>query len=343
MLSFFTQIYDNIIQPDLTDLLCCAMVCSSLNRCGGDFWNGFSVPNMDTQTALDKYIIKCRSENINEHTIKAKIRLISPFCVWCQKLIKDITIDELFKWLEIECKGKSPEVTFRIKTHLRQLFKYLSEVGESKVPYSLIKIRRPEHKPTNALTYDEFILLNKLCLSKKGNRRYIRWHALINMMFFSGCRRSEVLNIKVEDLDLINKTVRIKTAKTYKYSIRFFDFDIEPYLKAYKPTQKLFDLSGNAMSNMIVELTKELGIKRHISCHSFRAGLITYLHLKGWDIVDIARYVDHEDISTTQRYIDHNRAFILNKAKKTFSEKEYVNTKADIGKISIKTQIIYRK
>jgi len=110
------------------------------------------------------------------------------------------------------------------------------------------------------------------------------------------------MRIRFSDVDQINGILQVKLAKSGKWSERKFYFNLENYVKTYKPKQYLFEGCYNTAQVMIYRLIEICELKRPLTVHSYRSGCITYLSDKEMTIQDISDYIGHERIDTTMRY-----------------------------------------
>lgn len=291
---------------------------------------------INLEAHIEKYLNCCQAE-MGAYAVKKKRRYLTYFLVWCKIPPNELTIDDVFRFFNDVCPGKTEEVQYRIKTDLKCFLRYLSETSDIKLPFTLIKAKHPAHKPTTAVTYDEFIIMRDWCWdqwTQRGNKTYLRWWAMINMLFYLGCRRNELRTIELTNVDLINKSVLFKVGKTGQYKVRRYFFNLDLYLDAYNPKKYLFDVCGNQIAEMIHRICCFTNIHKDISPHSFRAGLITYLSIQGWTIQDIAEYIG-QTIEVTQGYINHNPQLLLSKADDTFRQKKTYRFEAGRVKASI--------
>lgn len=156
-----------------------------------------------------------------------------------------------------------------------------------------------------------------------------RNRAILELLFSTGMRISELINLNLEDLDLIENK-RIKKGKIFimgkgkKQRFVYLTERCKKYLEIYLKKRKdnypaLFiptrgvrvnkDTLGNVrisaryVQNRIALYRKLLGIIVPVSPHSLRHGFATYLAEKGASPVAIQRLLGHESLQTTTRYV----------------------------------------
>ncbi|MGK7394305.1 MAG: tyrosine-type recombinase/integrase [Candidatus Cyclobacteriaceae bacterium M3_2C_046] len=138
-------------------------------------------------------------------------------------------------------------------------------------------------------------------------------HRLALMMIYSnGLRRSELINLKVNDIDFIKKKVWIRGGKGRKdrYTILSEKITeiIKVYLNSYCPEIWLVEgvnrgqYSGTSLQNILKRASAKAGIKRNVTLHMLRHSYATHLLEKGVDIRYIQVLLGHNSVRTTQIY-----------------------------------------
>ena len=145
--------------------------------------------------------------------------------------------------------------------------------------------------------------------------------ALFEVLYSSGCRVSELAELKLQDVSvrLDSATVRGKGGKDRRV---FFSAEasaaLKPYLRereerlkrsgTHKGAQTLFinrngkNLSARGIRFIVSRYSSLEGTKRHVSPHTFRHTFATALIRSGADIRSVQEMLGHSSISTTQRY-----------------------------------------
>jgi integrase/recombinase XerD len=140
----------------------------------------------------------------------------------------------------------------------------------------------------NYFTDDEIKKLFKYIDGLKNDKGY-RDRAMLYFLYYTGCRRSEMLNIKWSDIDMIDKTVRIYRSKTHNWGrvnlhekvikeiVRYSD--IYGYKSDYvfpKPSDMDSPFDGNTFYDRFRSLMKRSGVTRTgLSPHSMRHTFVT--------------------------------------------------------------------
>jgi len=255
---------------------------------------------MKPATALKKYLLFCEAENLSESVIKDKKRHLEPFCLCQKKHIEKITYNDIIIYLN--SLNYSEIKNCKIKIDIRAFFKFLFSHGYCSLNYELIKFKSAHCAIGNALTEEEFNLMDNKCHELlKGyhlHRKYVRWHALHHILWETGLRAIEMT--RMDKWDNETKEFSVITAKTGRLRVGYFNFDLKPYLKYYKPKQYLFGISKRSLQNMVQVLSSVLN--RRITAHSYRRGYITRLINNGANITDVACLAGHIKIESTYGY-----------------------------------------
>ncbi len=222
---------------------------------------------------------------------------------------------------QLSKQKKSSATINRFISAVRMLFSYAVKFGHiKKNPALEIKTVKNSKKIPNFMTEAE---ITKLCNEPKVNE--ILWQSrdecLFKMMFSSGCRISEIKNLKLSDF-MENYHSAIVTGKGKKQRKVFFEKDSMQALKIYlndrkkileennikTPTDYLFiNQKGNPISVsgirfIISKYSGVQGTNHHVNPHSFRHTFATHMINNGADVRLVQEMLGHSSISTTQRY-----------------------------------------
>jgi integrase/recombinase XerC len=217
-------------------------------------------------------------------------------------------------------KNRKSSIARKLST-LRSFFKYL--VREQIVPSNPAKsVSTPKVEKTlpTTLTVDETF---RLMESPKGlpekpsgrpRERGLRDHAILELLYSSGLRVSELVGLNSNRLDLDLGVVRVM-GKGRKERIVPVGMKAIDALKAYlgergviKEEDPLFvnfsggRLTARSVGRLVKKYTRHSGIFRKVSPHSLRHTFATHLLDAGADIREIQEMLGHSSLSTTQRY-----------------------------------------
>lgn len=148
----------------------------------------------------------------------------------------------------------------------------------------------------------------------------IRNRMIIELLYSSGLRASELLSIREGDIDFLEREIRV-LGKGSKERDVFFSHSALEWITHYVNEKRLMGcgekklivnnlgepLSDRSLRRLIVEITKKAGILKHVSTHTFRHSFATHLMNKGIDLRYIQALLGHEHITTTEVYTHVSR------------------------------------
>lgn len=179
-------------------------------------------------------------------------------------------------------------------------------------------IERPKLKKSlpKTLSIDDINILLDIQLNTAFDYRN---KAMLELMYGSGLRVSEVINLTINDIDITNCFIRImgkgskeREVPLGEYSIYYLKLYLEkrPFMTKKKVCNKLFlNNHGNGMTRqgffkMLKNLLQEKGLNENISPHTLRHSFATHLINQGADLRSIQEMLGHSDISTTKIYTE---------------------------------------
>ena len=240
------------------------------------------------------------------------------------KKIDGEIIRDYLKYLD-EDKLKNSTIARRISA-LRTFYNYL--LNKNIVDTNLFNsIRNPklEKKLPNYLSYEELAkILNNIDTSTKVG---LRNRLLVELFYATGCRVSEMINIKVSDINKSNNSIRIM-GKGSKERIVYFGEYAKDYLDKYLSiidTEYLFTHDNGDKLNIhdveynISDLVKNLALKTHVTPHTLRHTFATHLLNNGADIKTVQELLGHSSLNTTGIYTHVSNERIKEVYRKTFN------------------------
>ena len=191
-----------------------------------------------------------------------------------------------------------------------------------KDPTTVITFPKEQQRLTRNIPTEQevFDLLNHTQLRDPVS---IRNRAIIELFYSCGIRTSELCNLKVGDVDLIEQTVTIVNGKGGKSRLlpigQYAAYYIEQYVtrarkymlkgKSEDPGHLFLSQRGNPFNRSTINktvmktITRNANLEKPLSCYSFRHGVASHLLANGVDITYISKLLGHESLNTTQRYL----------------------------------------
>jgi len=140
----------------------------------------------------------------------------------------------------------------------------------------------------------------------------LKHKCIISLLYSAGLRRSELLNLKPEDIESKRMLIRVQDAKGNKDRYTLLSEtvlkDLRSYYKQYKPKTYLFEgqlkeqYSPNSVGKVVSNAAIKAGIKIPVSAHILRHSFATHLLESGVDIRYIQLLLGHNSTKTTEIY-----------------------------------------
>lgn len=207
--------------------------------------------------------------------------------------------------------------TMRRKIHsLSSFFKFLHEEDYISQNYMVgIKApRAPKVLPIYVISEDMEKILSSV--DKLGGNFILRDKCLLLLLFLTGARRSELLNMRWKDINFKDMTINIIKGKGNKSRQVPMLPPLPTYLKALLDERKcdvhdyvMFSNSYNKMSTTTIKVIFQKYITKNgldgkgYTPHKCRHAFATNLAKSGIDGIDIAQLLGHEDLNTTKIYV----------------------------------------
>ena len=263
--------------------------------------------NLQEKEFWDNIVVQIKQELIVEgyssKTIKMYLIYISDFFKYIKKEIKDLTKNDILAFLAYKKETGCDNATLSlIHAALKYLFK------KNKVLFLLEDIKIPKKAKTlpKVLTRNE---IKELFSKTKFGRNRL----MLQFMYGSGCRVSEVTKIKVEDLNLKERTVIIRGGKGNKDRIIILSKEWIHGIKKYLNKKKIKSefvfskkngkpITTDTIQRIVRETAKKAGFTKKVTPHCFRHSYATHLLETGTNIRYIQALLGHSNLNTTQIY-----------------------------------------
>lgn len=144
------------------------------------------------------------------------------------------------------------------------------------------------------------------------NTKNIKHRCMLMLAYSAGLRVSEIVNLKIGDIDSIRMTIFVARAKGKKDRITTLSpillEELRKYYKVFKPKEYLFEGQGNkpyairSVQEVFSKSKKEAGVRIKGGIHTLRHSYATHLLESGTDIRFIQELLGHNSINTTLRY-----------------------------------------
>ncbi|MBN1696682.1 MAG: tyrosine-type recombinase/integrase [Spirochaetales bacterium] len=261
---------------------------------------------------LDTFKIELKNRNYAPRTIKLYCRYIKHFL-------------EFATGNKLKPEERIKNFLFQQKSHEQRRLAYSSIkifyklVIKKDCPYNLDKIRRIKRLPV--------VLANTEICEILANIKNHKHYAIIATLYSSGLRVSEVVNIKVKDLDLQNLMLSIRRSKQNKDRITIISEKLvdsyQSLVKNRKANDYLFTTNKGkkytvrTVQAILKNAVSKSDIKKAPTCHTLRHSFATHLMENGTDVKSIKNLLGHKNIKTTMIYL-HIADFSKKRIKSPF-------------------------
>lgn len=268
----------------------------------------------DLNRRIKYYLGAKRIDGLSDKTLGNYRCNLEMFAARVNKSAAKVTTDDIRGYISYLDETRHLKDT-SLQTHiniLRAFFGWLhTEERIKKNPMSKIKSLKLDKKGARqALTVEELERLRDAC-------KTYREKALIEFLVSTGCRLSEVAQLRAADLNLADRSVQV-TGKGDKDRVVYFSVRarlmVQEYIVQRKGGDGLFvsnkspyePLKPRAIQRIVRSLSERAGLEGRVHPHLLRHTFATHALNGGMDVTVIQRLLGHEDIATTQIYAELN-------------------------------------
>ena len=270
---------------------------------------------------IDAYAVWLTGEKKSSaNTLSSYTRDVRQFSEWADGngiRLAQVTQSDIKSYAQFLLqKGKSDTTVIRSVAALKSFFTYLISAGVVSVnPAKGYTPAKTERKLPEILTIEEVDLL--LEQPDCTNIRGFRDKAMLELLYATGIKASELVSLNMQDISLTVGFVRCSNAKKVRMiplypaaikALASYASDIRPQLLCGQEKDALFlNLNGERMSRqgfwkIVKYYQSKAGITKAITPHTLRHSFATHLLANGADLKSLQEMLGHADISSTQIY-----------------------------------------
>lgn len=275
---------------------------------------------------LENYIsYLANKKSLSDNTrisVKRDIQKLIKYC--SENGIEDetkVTSAHLYNYHKaLENEGLSTATIARLLSSVRGFYKYLLEMHLiTELPTKNLKAERVVLTPPTVLTVEE---IDRLIKAASGSgKKYIRDHAMLELLYATGIKVSELVNLKITDVNLSLgyitcrdnvKERLVPFGKSAAKALREYLEKVRPVMLKGQECDDLFlSNQGSSMSRqgfwkLIKKYGEIAGIEKEITPHTIRHSFASHLIENGADVKAVQEMLGHSDLAITAKIYANN-------------------------------------
>lgn len=249
--------------------------------------------------------LKLAEMRYSYHTIRNYKSCFEEFINYYNKEeIEQITDKQIVEFIRYLVMERQVSISYQNISINAIKFFYERVLGGKRKIYALDRPRTEKRLPV-VLSMDEVTRMIKVLKSQKHQ-------AIIMLAYSAGLRLSELVNLKLTDIDSVRMQIKVQTGKGNKDRFTLLSETmlnkLRDYYKFERPQIYLFEgqpgipYSRTSIQHIVADAAHKANIKKHITPHVLRHTFATHLLEKGTDLRYIQSLMGHETTKTTEIY-----------------------------------------
>lgn len=290
---------------------------------------------MNIDIATSEFINWAKIErNYSDHSITAYAKDLSELAIYIddEKYSDEITSIDFFLLRGFvaslyDKKLSKSSIERKIST-IKSFFKFLYKKGLiEENPARLLKFPKKEKHLPSVFNIDD--LFNLLELPDKSDATGLRDAIILELMYATGVRVSELVGINLSDIDTQNGRIRVRGKGKKERILPIVPEVVDLITKYYKVMPQIVingksietdaliinklgtRMTDRSIRRIVENYLKKAGLPLDYSPHSFRHSFATHLLENGADLRSIQELLGHESLATTQKYTNMDIASML--------------------------------
>ena len=252
-----------------------------------------------------EYTEKLKELRYSINTLNVYTDLFEEFInYYPDKAAPKITEEEIIAFLRYLVNDRKISTSYQNQSINAIKFYYERVLGGKRKMYLIERPRKENYLP-EVLSEEEVAAILKAITNLKHK-------ALIMTIYSGGLRISELINLKIKDIDSNRMQIHIQQSKGKKDRYTLLSkktlITLRRYFVEYKPQEWLFEGEGGgqysqkAIQNILKRAVQKTGIKKRITVHTLRHSFATHLLENGTDLRYIQNLLGHSSSKTTEIY-----------------------------------------
>ena len=259
----------------------------------------------DYKKCPEEYISKLKELHNSENTLRVYSSAFEQFCNYYKDHpLENISQEQITKYMQHLVVDRKVSSSYHNQAINAIKFYYERVLNGDRKIYLLDRPRKEQKLPV-VLNQEEVKQLLK-CIDN------IKHRALVMLVYSSGLRLSEIVGLKIKDLDSVQMQIRVQQGKGKKDRVTILSERVleilRRYFQQYQPKEWLFEgadggqYSKRSAQQIVKDAARKAGIKKKISIHTLRHSFGTHLLESGTNLRYIQSLLGHESIKTTEIY-----------------------------------------
>lgn len=268
---------------------------------------------------------------LSRHTREAYIRDIRMFIAAVGESIKTVSEVRMHHvhpyFVQLKHEGRAASSMARVTASLRSFFRYCMREGTlQQDPLCQVKPPKTQVKPLAILSFEDVIRL--LTLPDESTPLGVRDRAILETLYSTGFRVSELMSLNIEDVQLklghlyCNVSGKERVVPLGRVAVdaleRYLsEFRLRILFEAHcvedgedRDTALFINVRGHRMSRqgfwkMVKKYAVQLQVNFPITPHTLRHSFAVHLLSNGADVWAVQEMLGHAELASTQRYVEH--------------------------------------
>lgn len=290
--------------------------------------------------AVDIFVKDLRRRGYSPKTIDAYLFDLKKFSIHLENSRKvdeasialdEIDIEAIRGWIDHNLEmGISLRTISRRLSTIKSLFRFLfsENLIDDHIKLERIKLPRAHKKPPQVLAQEEIYEL--FDSRDTGDPNHLMYQSLIILMYSCGLRVGETSSLRIRDIDLPKKSVRVmgKGAKerliplqsaAYRSLLKYLEQREKLYPDTLAPENPLFyketksglkPMNIRRIQYLLEKRGRSAGLLKHVHPHLLRHSIATHLIERGANVESVRQTLGHENLATTSIYIKSSSKFL---------------------------------
>jgi site-specific recombinase XerD len=258
----------------------------------------------DALTQINKTIKRLTAEGFSKSSINTYKNMLQVFMGFIEKEATEITKQDVEDF-QVNFWVKNGYSISTQRQFLAALKHLMADLPELEFDTEMLLLPRRERQLPKVLSTEEVIGI----LKKASNLKHL---VILSLLYSGGLRISELINLKVTDIDFDRKQIHLRRAKgrkdRYVGLSKYLEPTLRQYIENYKPESFLINgqsgpqYTSSSVRKLLSRAAEKAGIGKRVHPHMLRHSYATHMLENGIDIRHIQELLGHKKPETTMIY-----------------------------------------